>query len=347
MSVTDRPLPTSEAELEDLLARPTPLAQHAMRQMQGDLLLLGAGGKMGPSLARLARRAANAAGRSDLRIIAVSRYSDPAIPQRLQAEGIQTLAGDLLDENFRRQLPQVENVLFLFGHKFSKHDLPGQYWAMNVYLPGVMAEQFANSRIVCFSSGNVYPFTERGQAPPTEADPTGPVGEYAASVLGREGVLRFASSRHGTPVCLLRLNYAVEARYGVLVDLAQLILAGQTISLAVPEFNFVWQGYANAVSLAAFAKAASPATLLNLTGIERHTIRKVATELGQRLGVQPKFADDEGDRALISDARRCRAWFGPPDIGPAELYDLVAAWVAGGRHTLGKPTMFHVRDGKY
>lgn len=347
MSVSDRPQPTSEAELEDLLAQPGRLAQHAMRHMQGDLLLLGAGGKMGPSLARLARRAANAVGRSDLQIIAVSRFSDGAIADELQAEGIETIAGDLLDESFRRRLPQVENVLFLFGHKFSKHDLPGQYWAMNVYLPGLMAEQYAQSRIVCFSSGNVYPFTRAGQVPPCEADPTGPVGEYAASVLGREGVLRFVSSRHGTRVCLLRLNYAVEARYGVLVDLAKTILAGETISLAVPEFNFVWQGYANAVALAAFAKAASPATLLNVTGVERHRVRDVALELGKRLGVQPKFADNEGERALVADARRCRAWFGPPELGPDELYDLVAHWVREGRPTLGKPTMFHVSDGKY
>lgn len=347
MSQTELSLPTSEAELEDLLSQPTPLAQHAMSQMQGDLLLLGAGGKMGPSLARLARRAANAAGRSDQRIIAVSRFSDPDIPAQLRAEGIEVLAGDLLDDNFRRQLPQAENVLMLVGHKFSKKDLPGQYWAMNVYLPGLLADQFADSRIVCFSSGNVYPFTQVGSEPPCEADPTGPVGEYAASVLGREGVLRFASSRRGTPVCLLRLNYAVEARYGVLVDLAKLILAGETISLAVPEFNFVWQGYANAVSLAAFTKVASPATLLNVTGIERHRVRDVALELGTRLGIQPKFADNEGDRALVSDARRCRAWFGEPEIGPAQLYDLVADWVGHGRPTLGKPTMFQVADGKY
>lgn len=347
MSATDLPLPTSEAELEDLLARPTQLAQHAMRQMQGDLLLLGAGGKMGPSLARLARRAADAAGRTDQRIIAVSRFSDPEIPAQLRAEGIEVLAGDLLDEGFRRQLPQAANVLFLVGHKFSKSDLPGQYWAMNVYLPGLLAEQFARSRIVCFSSGNVYPFTPVGAPAPCEADPTGPVGEYAASVLGREGVLRFASSRYGTPVCLLRLNYAVEARYGVLVDLAKLILAGETISLAVPEVNFVWQGYANAVALAAFAKAASPATLLNVTGLERLRVRDVALELGRRLGIEPKFAGNEGDRALVSDARRCRAWFGEPELGPAQLYDLVADWVGHGRETLGKPTMFQVADGKY
>ncbi len=347
MAGTDLPLPTSEAELEDLLARPTPLAQHAMRQMQGELLLLGAGGKMGPSLARLARRAANAVGKHNQRIIAVSRFSDPAIPAQLRAEGIEVLAGDLLDENFRRQLPQVENVLFLVGHKFSKHDLPGQYWAMNVYLPGLLAEQFARSRIVCFSSGNVYPFTPVGAPAPCEADPTGPVGEYAASVLGREGVLRFVSSRHGTPVCLLRLTYAVEARYGVLVDLAKMILDRQTISLAVPEFNFVWQGYANAVALAAFAKATSSATLLNVTGLERLRVRDVALELGRRLGVEPKFADNEGDRALVSDARRCRAWFGEPDIGPEQLYDLVADWVGNGRATLAKPTMFQVADGKY
>ncbi len=347
MSATDRAIPATEVELENLLARPDSLARQAMQQLDGDLILLGAGGKMGPSLARLARRAADEVGRTRLRIIAVSRFTDARIPQQLQAEGIEILAGDLLDAAFRRTLPQFPNALFMFAHKFSRNDLPGQYWAMNTYLPGVMAEQYAKSRIVCFSSGNVYPFTPRNAPAPTEADPAGPVGEYAASVLGREGVLRFLSTRHGTRVCLLRLNYAVEARYGVLVDLAQSILARQPISLAVPEFNFIWQGYANAAALAAFAKVASPAMILNLTGLERHRVRDVAVALGKRLGVEPVFSTPEGNSALVSDARRCRAWFGPPAWNAEQLLDLVADWVGNGRPTLGKSTKFQVNDGRY
>lgn len=347
MTAADHALPASEAELETWLARPTPLAWHAMQQMEGELLLLGAGGKMGPSLAWLARRAANEVGRGNLRIVAASRFSDPQARAELHSQGIETLAGDLLDPSFRHRLPQLPNVLFLFAHKFSQHDLPGQYWAMNTYLPGVMAEQYADSRIVCFSSGNVYPFTPCNNPAPTEADPTAPMGEYASSVLGREGMLRFMSARHGTPACLLRLNYAVEARYGVLVDLAQQIVAGEPISLRVPQFNFIWQGYANAVALAAFTKTSSPPTILNLTGIERHQVREVATALGRRLGIEPVFADDEGDQALVADARRCRAWFGSPEVGPEQLLDLVADWTKNHRRTLGKPTKFQVNNGRF
>jgi nucleoside-diphosphate-sugar epimerase len=336
----------SEELLEERLSHPTALAVEAMRSLAGGLLVLGAGGKMGPSLLRLARRSADEAGAA-VRIAAASRFSTPGLADSLRAEGIEVHSGDLLDESFRRTLPALPNALFMMGHKFSAQDLPGTYWMMNVHVPGILAEQFRRSRIVCFSSGNVYPFTRMGEPAPNETAPIGPVGEYAWSVAGRERVLQYTSARHGSPVCLLRLNYAAECRYGVLVDLAEKIVAGQAIDLSVPELNFVWQGYANAVALRAFSLARSPAEVLNLTGIERHRVRDLAVGLGRRLGMEPRFAGPEGDGSLVSDASRCRDLFGPPHVGVEELTDLVASWLKSGGRTLGKPTKFQVRDGKY
>ncbi len=375
----------TERQLEERLLRPTPTTREAMRRLDGDLLVLGAGGKMGPSLVRLARRSADEAGRRDLRIIAVSRFSSAGLCDELRREGIETIACDLLDEDQRRTLPAAPNVLFMLGHKFSGESPPRngvgsrfrdksstasnktghvakstpdpfhaaqppgaeRYWAMNVYLPGLLAEQYRSSRIVAFSSGNIYPFTKVGQPAPREDASLGPIGEYATTVLGRERVLQHVSLYHGTPVCLLRLNYAAEARYGVLVDLAESILARRPISLAVPELNFIWQGHANAVALQCFPLAASPASVLNLTGIERHRVRDLAAQIGRRLGVEPIFADDQGDAALVSDASRCRELFGEGDINTDELIELVAGWLQSGGRTLGKPTKFQVTDGKF
>jgi nucleoside-diphosphate-sugar epimerase len=341
------PTASNEEELEELLSRPTLGATDAVRALPGDLLILGVGGKMGPSLARLAKRSALAAGRDDLRIIGAARFSQPGLRDELQAAGIETLAGDLLDESFRRTLPQTPCVLFMLGHKFSAHDQPGLFWAMNTYLPGLLAEQFRESRIVCFSSGNVYPFTSIDQPQPTEETPCGPVGEYAMSTWGRERMLQYVSGRYGTPVCLLRLNYAVEARYGVLVDLAQQILARTPIDLTTPYVNIVWQGYANAVALQSFSIASSPASILNLTGPEKLRVCDLAEGLGRRLGVEPRFGSPEGTSALLNDASRCHKLFGLPEYGPEELMDLVVAWLRAGGRTLGKPTKFQVRDGKF
>ncbi len=337
---------TTETQLEERLSRPTQVSREAMRQMQGDLLILGAGGKMGPSLARLARRSADEVGRRDLKVVAVSRFSNEQARRELQAGGVETICCDLLDDDARRRLPMAPNVLFMFGHKFSEHDLPGMYWMMNVVLPGVVAEQYSESRIVCFSSGNVYPFTPLGEPEPTEETPPAPLGEYATTVFGRERLLQYASARFGTPVCLLRLNYAVEPRYGVLVDLAEKLLAGQTIDLGVPEANIIWQAHANAVALGCFQRVASPAAVLNVTGLQRHKLRDLADGLAQRLGLKATFTA-AGPTALVSDAALCHEWFGPPEIDAEGLLDQVADWLQAGGRTLGKPTKFQVRDGKY
>lgn len=337
----------SDQELDERLSRPTELSRRAAAEWRGDLLVLGAGGKMGADLCRLARRSADAVGRRDLKVIAVSRFSTPGVEAALHSDGIETIACDLLDEPSRRRLPDVPDVLFMLGHKFSASGPPGVYWAMNTYLPGLLAEQFHRSRLVAFSSGNVYPFTPLDQPPPTEDTPCAPVGEYAITAWGRERMLEYVSARYGTAVCLLRLNYAIDLRYGVLVDIGQQLLAGMPIDLSVPELNFVWQGYANAVALAAFSQAASPATILNLTGPGRHRVRDVAQGLGRRLGVEPTFSGGEGPSALVSDASRCHQLFGPPDVHAELLMDMVADWLRRGGRTLGKPTKFQVRDGRF
>ncbi len=304
----------TEAQLEERLSRPTPGSIRAMGNLEGDLLILGIGGKMGPSLARLARRSADEAGRRDLRVIGAARFSSSGLAEELQQAGIETVAGDLLDEDARRSLPDAPCVVFMLGYKFSSQSLPGMHWAMNTYVPGLLAEQYRRSKIVCFSSGNVYPFTSIDQPQPTEKTPCSPIGEYAISAWGRERMIEFMSARHGTAACILRLNYAVEGRYGVLVDLAQQILAGTPIDLSVPYVNFVWQGYANAVALEAFSLVKSPAEILNLTGPSKHRVRDLAEGLGRRLGVQPKFAGQEGAAALLNDASRCHQLFGQPEL---------------------------------
>jgi nucleoside-diphosphate-sugar epimerase len=338
---------TTGTALEERLSRPTPLSVAALEKLDGDLLVLGMGGKMGPSLVRLARRSADAAGQRDRRVIGVSRFSAAGLRDDLEREGIQTIACDLLDEASRQSLPDAPNVLFMLGHKFSHGDGPSQYWAVNTWLPGVLAERYRNSRIVCFSTGNVYPFTRNDEPAPTEETPTNPIGEYAITALGRERMVEYVSRRYGTPACVLRLNYAIEARYGVLVDLAEKILTRTPIDLTTPCVNIVWQGYANAVALAAFDIVTSPARLLNLTGPGTLRVRELAEQLGQRLGVEPCFEGEEGPTALLNDARRCHEQFGLPDVGLDEMLDLTVAWLRHGGRTLGKPTKFQVRDGKF
>lgn len=342
--------PTSDEELDERLSRPNAETVRAAAALSGDLLILGAGGKMGPSLARLARRSADQAGRNDLRVIAVSRFATRSVAEELKRDGIETIACDLTSPAARRGLPNAPNVIYMVGHKFGggssdPNRAVADYWGLNTYLAGASAEQFRDARIVAFSTGNVYPFTRAGEPPPSEETPPQPIGEYALSCLGRERLFQFVSYRHRTPVCLLRLNYAAELRYGVPVDVAQDILAHRPIDLSVPRVNFVWQGYANAVALRALAHAQSPAEVLNVTGPETVRIRDLAEGLGRRLGVEPTFAAAEGKASLLSDATKCHQRYGLPELTADEMLDLVADWLKRGGRTLDKPTKFHVRDG--
>lgn len=337
---------SDETALEELLSRPTAAVVETMASLDGDLMLLGAGGKMGPSLARLARRAFDQAG-GRRRVIAVSRFSEAGLEGALEADGIETISCDLFDPGRLARLPEVPNLIYMAGQKFGTTGEAARTWAVNAYLPGAVAERFRQSRIVAFSTGNVYPLWPIGGNGPAETDPTEPIGEYARSALARERVLEFFSRRHGTPMALLRLNYAIEPRYGVLRDIADTVRAGLPVDLAMGRVNVIWQRDANAVALLALRHCAVPPLVLNVTGRPAHAVRWIAQEFGRRFGTEASFAGAEADSALLSDAARAEALFGAPEMGIAEMIDRVAEWVELGGRSLGKPTHFEARDGRF
>ncbi|WP_188187355.1 NAD-dependent epimerase/dehydratase family protein [Nonomuraea sp. SYSU D8015] len=334
------------AELEERLARPSAGLIDDLSRLDGDILILGAGGKLGPSLVRLALNAIRAGG-ADRRIIAVSRFSEPGLAEALAGEGATVVPADAADERALRDLPDAPNVVFLIGAKFGTQGREHATWFTNAYLPGRVADRFKDSRIAALSTGNVYPLVPVGSGGSTEDSPVGPVGEYAMSCLGRERVLEHFSATYGTPLSLIRLNYAVELRYGVLVDLAQKILAGEPIDLATGQVNVVWQGYANEVTLRSLTLAAAPPAVLNVTGPELVSVRQAALALGAAMGKEPVFTGEEAPTALLSNAGRCHRLFGYPELTPAELVEHTARWVAGGGPLLGKPTKFERRDGRF
>jgi hypothetical protein len=336
-----------ESELEELLSRPDDATTSAMAALDGDLVILGAGGKMGPSLARLARRAADSAGVKK-RVIAVARFTNRALPSELAALGIETIAGDLLEPGMLDRLPDIPNVIFMAARKFGTAGGEHLTWAMNTYLPGLVAEQCRNSRIISFSTGNVYPLRTLAEGGAIESTPVAPVGEYAQSALGRERMFEYGSTRWGTPVTILRLNYAVELRYGVLVDIGGSVFAHCPIDLSMPYVNVIWQGDANAWCLRSFAHCASPPTVLNITGPETLSVRELALEFGRNFGIEPTFVSNtEGSSALLSDVRKAASLFGSPAVRPSEMIAWIAKWIREGGVILNKPTHFQTRDGKF
>ena len=343
--------PTGDADesaLEELLSRPTHAVVEALGTLEGDILVLGAGGKMGPSLARLARRASDAAPVGvRRRVIAVSRYPLGATRDALERDGVDTIAADLLDPAAIAGLPDAPNVVYMVGQKFGTTNDAPRTWAINALLPGLVAQRFSRSNIVAFSTGNVYPLSPASGEGPSETDATGPIGEYACSALARERVLEFCSVRQRTPMVLLRLNYAVEPRYGVLRDLADRIQAGEPVDLGMAKVNLIWQRDANAVALRALEHCSVPPLVLNVTGHPAHPVRWLAEQLGDRLGKTPRFEGVEAQTALLSDATRMIELFGEPDLGIAEMFDVVADWVRRGGRSLGKPTHFEEREGRF
>jgi nucleoside-diphosphate-sugar epimerase len=338
--------PRSETELDDWLSRPGPEDVAAAARWDGDLVVLGAGGKMGPTLARLARRSLDAAGRR-ARVFAVSRFSRPRVADGLAAQGITVIRADLEDPAAVAALPDAPYGILMAGHKFGSGADPGQTWATNVLLPADLVRRYRGSRIVAFSTGNVYPLTPVDRGGSVESDPPGPVGEYAQSALARERILTHLSRRDGTPLVILRLNYAVEPRYGVLRDVADRVLARRPVPLTMGHVNVIWQRDANSVAWRALAHCAVPPLLLNLTGPDTVSVRALAEALGSRLGVVPVFSGTEAGTALLSNATRCRRLFGPPGTSLEQMVDLVAAWVSAGGPSLGKPTRFEEREGKF
>jgi nucleoside-diphosphate-sugar epimerase len=334
------------AALEELRSRPTPAVIETLARIEGDILVLGVGGKIGPTLARMVRRASDAAG-VRRRVIGVARFSSPALPEQLAAQGIEPLRCNLLDRRALESLPEAPNVLYLAARKFGSTGDEALTWAMNAYLPGMVAERFRHSRIVAYSTGNVYPLVPAAGGGARESDLPQPVGDYAASCLGRERMFEYFSRQFGTPVALLRLNYAHETRYGVMVDIAQRVLAGAAIDLTMGCFNAIWQGDNNAMTLLSLGQAASPPTVLNITGPETLRVRWVAEQFGQRFGREPVFSGSEAADALLSNASRAIGLFGPPRVGPPQMIAWIADWLLRGCETLGKPTQFATRNGKF
>lgn len=331
----------NEAELEERLSRPTEEDIRALAALHGDLLILGAGGKMGPSLAKLARRASNK------RVIAVARFSDPGVAAELRASGIETVPCDLLEPGALTQLPDAPNVVFMAARKFGTSGSEHLTWAMNTFLPGLVAERYRASRIVAFSSGNVYGLEAVSGDGSTESSPVAPAGEYAQSVLGRERMFEYASSRWHTKIALLRLNYAVDLRYGVLVDIASAVFEGRPVDLRMGMVNVIWQGDANSMCLRSFAHCQAPPRIINITGPEKLSVREVAREFGRRFEKTPVFSGGEGQTALLNNAAAAHRLFGLPKVTAAQMLDWVAHWIASGGRLLNKPTHFEARDGRF
>ncbi|HSB55823.1 MAG TPA: NAD(P)-dependent oxidoreductase [Gemmatimonadales bacterium] len=338
--------PTTEPELEELLSRPTAGLLETLATVPGDILILGAGGKMGPSLAMMARRALVALGRPD-RVIAVSRFSEPGLAERLAAAGVEVRQADLLHPAALGSLPDAPNLVFMAGQKFGTHGNPATTWAMNAALPAFVAERYAGARTVVFSTGNVYPLWPVGSGGPTEDSSVGPIGEYAMSCLARERIFQHYALTRGTRALIFRLNYAVELRYGVLVDTGRRVLHGEAVPLTMGHVNLIWQGDANARALQCLAHTTSPATVLNVTGPEQLSIRWIAEQFGRYFGRTPLFEGTEAPDALLSNARRSVELFGPPAVPPDRVIEWTAAWLERGGRLLGKPTHFEERKGRF
>jgi len=333
-------------ELEEQLSRPAMADIAAMAKLEGDLLILGAGGKMGPSLSHLARRAADEAG-VNKRITAVSRFAGEAVRSRFSAHNIETISCDLLEPGALAKLPDAQNVIFMAARKFGTTGSEHMTWAMNTFLPGLVAERYRASRIVAFSTGNVYPLRQVQQGGSSESDPTDACGEYAQSALGRERMFEYGSHRWGTPVTILRLNYAVELRYGVLLDIALAVFERRPIDLGMGFVNVIWQRDANSYCLRSLAHCQSPPLVLNITGPEVLSVRQIAEELGRRFDIQPVFTHAESDTALLSNSGKAHELFGCPAVSASEVVAWVGDWVANGGPTLNKPTHFDTKDGKF
>ena len=338
--------PSDTIDLEERLSRPTPAVVEMMRRLEGDIVFLGVAGKMGPTLARMARRATDEAGIAR-RIIGVSRFSTPGCRDALEQYGVETVACDLLDPAAIAELPHAANVVFMAGMKFGATSQEPLTWAMNVLLPARIAEKYATARIAAFSTGNIYGLVPATSAGSKEDDTPQPVGEYAMSCLGRERVLEHAALTQGTPISLIRLNYACDLRYGVLVDIARKVYSSQAVDISMGYFNTIWQGDANALSLLTLEKAQTPAWKINLTGRQCLRVREVAEAFGALFGKAAIITGTEAPDALLSDATRCFQQLGVPHVEETTLIEWVADWIARGGEALNKPTHFESRDGRF
>jgi dTDP-4-dehydrorhamnose reductase len=316
------------------------------RRLNGDLLILGVGGKMGPTLARMAHRANESAG-TKRKIIGVSRFGSGDLQQRLNQWGIETIAADLLDEQQLRNLPDAPNIVYMAGMKFGASGNEPLTWAMNAYLPGMVCRRYPKSRIAAFSTGNIYGLLPISRGGSVESDTLNPTGDYAMSCLGRERIFEHFAKANQQSISIIRLNYACELRYGVLVDMARKVWAGQPIDLAMGNFNVIWQGDANAMSLMALSTAANPAFAINVAGPEMMSVRRVCEQFSQLMKKPVQFVGAEAPDALLSNGQLGHRLFGYPRVGAERMIHWVADWIMHGGPDLGKPTHFETRDGKF
>ena len=335
-----------EKYLDDILSSPSTGLIEDFKKLDGDIMILGAGGKVGPQLALMAKRAVEAAG-GNKRVIAVSRFSDPYVVELLKNNQVEMISADLTDPKQVNALPKVQNIIYMVGRKFGTSSQAGDTWMMNAGVPTLVTSHFGAARYVVFSTGNVYPLSDLSHGGSLETDPVGPVGEYAMSSLGRERIFEYAAHHMGAKVLMFRLNYAIDLRYGVLCDIANNILAKNPISVRTPCFNCVWQGYVNEVALRSLLLAHENVEYLNITGPETVSVRVAAEKLGALLGEEPIFDGEETNQALLSNASKCIGHFGYPAYGVEQLIKWQAEWLKDGGRLLNKPTHFEERKGKF
>ncbi|GBF77470.1 epimerase [Paenibacillus sp. 598K] len=338
---------TSVQQLEDILSKPSEALIRDLSKVEGDIMVLGAGGKMGPSLSRLAARAVREGGLGNRRIIAVSRFSSAEARRELEEGGVETIACDLLDDRELTQLPQADNIIYMAGNKFGTTGNEHFTWAMNTYLPGRVAEHFRHSRTVVFSSGNIYPFMPVGSGGADESVAPEPLGEYAQSCLGRERIFEYHARKNGTPMAMYRLNYAVDLRYGVLLEIARAVHEERPVDVTMGHANVIWQGDANAMALRCLTLCSSPPAIVNITGPETVSIRWAAHAFGERMGKTPQIVGSESETALLNNASRSHQLLGYPEISLLQMIDWLSDWVQAGGLTWNKPTHFQQRKGKF
>jgi nucleoside-diphosphate-sugar epimerase len=329
-------------QLDEVMSRPSEALVRDLERVPGDIMVLGVGGKMGPTLARMAKRAS-----PGKRVIGVARFSQPGLHDELVEHGIECIEADLLSREALARLPDAQNIVFMAGRKFGSTGSEWLTWAMNAHVPALVAERFARSRIVAFSTACVYPFVSTsGNGATEDVPPTAPSGEYANSCVARERMFQHFSHQYQTPGRLLRLSYAIDMRYGVLHDVAQKVLRREPIDLAMGHANIIWQGEANDWALRSLGHCDTPTSPLNLSG-PKVNIREVAKALGRRLGIEPVLTGQEAETAWLVDCTQAFALFGPPQVTLETMLDWTADWVQRGGDSLGKPTHYEARDGKY